>query len=110
MSDVYHDPEDFGLKVVAELHYDDGYDFDIRVVWRHKESGRLYTGRDAGCSCPSPFEDYNKLEDLDELVSMDALREEARSDANRFLEAGEAQTFLDKVARALRYNKEKTNE
>lgn len=103
MSNVYGQPEDFGL--------DDGYGFDYRIVWRHRGSGKLYTARDAGCSCPSPFEDYTKLEDLDELTDMVALREEVRSDdASRFLEAGEAQTFLDKVSRALRYNKEKTNE
>ncbi len=100
MSNVYYNPEDFGLKVVAELDYNEGgYEFDKRVVWRHKETGRLYTARDAGCSCPSPFEDYDKLEDLDELLDMAALREEARSDDARWLGAGEAQAFLDKVAR-----------
>lgn len=107
MSNVYYDPEDFGLKVIGEVDYNEGYEFDKRVVWRHKESGKLYTARDAGCSCASPFEDYDKLEDLDELADMAALREEVR---DSIIPAQEAQTFLDKVARALRYSKEKINE
>jgi len=106
--DVYDKPAAFGLKVIAELDYSNGcYQFDLRVVWRHKESGKLYTQRDAGCSCPSPFEDCGKLEDLDELVDMAALREETRSDDARWLSAGEAQAFLDKVSGALRRSKEK---
>lgn len=63
--DVYYQPEKFGLKPVAEVDYSDGcYQFDIRIVWRH-EDGTLYTMRDSGCSCPSPFEEYTSLESLD---------------------------------------------
>lgn len=67
-ADVYYQPEKFDLVPVAEVDYSDGnYQFDFRAVWKHEPSGRLYTARDSGCSCPSPFEDYTKLEDLDEL-------------------------------------------
>lgn len=65
--DPYFQPEKFDLTPIAEIDYSDGeYRFDIRVVWKHKD-GKLYTARDSGCSCPSPFEDYLKLEDLEEL-------------------------------------------
>jgi hypothetical protein len=63
--DVYYQSEKFGLTPVAEVDYSDGcYQFDIRAIWRH-EDGTLYTMRDGGCSCPSPFEDYTTLESLD---------------------------------------------
>ena len=63
--DPYNQPEAFGLEQLALLDFSDGsYCFDYRVVWRHKESGRFYTARDNGCSCPSPFEDYHSIDDL----------------------------------------------
>lgn len=63
--DVYYQPEKFGLTPVAEIEYSSGmYEFDTRVVWRHS-SGLLFTARDSGCSCPSPFEDFTSLEQVD---------------------------------------------
>jgi hypothetical protein len=56
---VASEPEAFGLEIVAEVEYSDGcYQFDTRIVWRDKETGRLYTAR--GCSCPIPFESYDR--------------------------------------------------
>ena len=64
--DVCYQPEAFDLVPVAEIDYsDECYCFDTRIVWRHTPTGTLYTARDAGCSCPSPFEDYTSLDDLD---------------------------------------------
>ena len=58
MSDVYYSPEKHGLKPVFETDYSsESYEFDLRVIWLHEESGRYYTARDSGCSCPCPFED-----------------------------------------------------
>lgn len=63
--DVYYQPEKFGLEKVAEIDYSDrSYCFDSRTVWRHKKSGKLYTARDSGCSCPGMFENYTTLESL----------------------------------------------
>ncbi len=81
--DPYNQPEAFDLTQVAMIDFSDGnYQFDYRIVWRH-ESGKLYTARDCGCSCPSPFEDYTSLDHLftmsiQELV--DEAREEQKSD------------------------------
>lgn len=70
MSNVYYEPNDFGLELVCELEYSSGhYEFDTRCVWRHTETGRLYTARDSGCSCPSPFEDCRTIDDLQEYGS-----------------------------------------
>lgn len=97
-SSVYNSPEKHGLEVVAEIDYSDGdYCFDMRVIWKHTETKKYYTARDAGCSCPSPFEDFRKLEDLDPL-SPDAIREEANTDDNlRHVGAFERRAFLDKL-------------
>lgn len=76
MDSLYYSPEKWGLRVVAEFEYEeDSYSFDTRVVWKH-ESGKFYTARDSGCSCPAPFEDYRDLTDLDELINLDHIREE----------------------------------
>lgn len=66
--DVYYDPQHFGLVPVYEHNFiEEPYEFDIRMVWRHAETGKLYTARDSGCSCPSPFENYTSLDSLEEI-------------------------------------------
>ena len=32
------------------------YSFDLFFVFRDDASGRIFYGRDSGCSCPAPFE------------------------------------------------------
>lgn len=61
---VYSNPEKFGLTVLIEKE-DPGacYSFDTVIVWEDA-NGRLYWAADAGCSCPSPFEDFTSLENL----------------------------------------------
>jgi hypothetical protein len=84
MPNIYYSPEKFGLKVVAELEYSDmNYVFDTLVVWAD-ENGVLYSARDAGCSCPTPFEDYGSIAELDR-VHYSSLRDEvqaSRGDGN----------------------------
>lgn len=78
MSDVYNYPEDHGLEIVAEIDYSTGsYEYDLRVVWRHRETGKLYTAQDSGCSCPSPFEAYTSVESL-EPFRLSVIEEEVR--------------------------------
>lgn len=76
-SNVYYDPEDFDLKIVATHEFSGGvYEFDTRVIWETKD-GRFLTARSSGCSCPCPFEEYSKVEDLEDF-SESYLIEEAR--------------------------------
>lgn len=65
---VYGSPEKFGLEVVGHVEDPQAcYSFDDLIVWRH-EDGRLFYATDAGCSCPSPFEDYRSIESLTPIV------------------------------------------
>lgn len=71
MSNVYYDPEDFGLKIVASADWSDGcYQFDYFVVWADAENNLFY-GEDSGCSCPSPFENFNGLQSLTAATFID---------------------------------------
>lgn len=77
------------------------YSFDIVAVWRDNETGRLFGAFDSGCSCPSPFEDFSRLEDMTPIRSVaDAARliEENIYDRNVH---GDKQAFLAKVRAAL---------
>jgi hypothetical protein len=61
--DVYNNPEKFKLEIVFDTDHGESYEFDIFAVWRDA-NGDLYYATDAGCSCPSPFENYTSLADL----------------------------------------------
>jgi hypothetical protein len=58
---IYSAPEHFGMEVVGEVA-DEGacYSFNMVVVWREVETGKLFYDTDSGCSCPSPFEDIGR--------------------------------------------------
>jgi hypothetical protein len=77
-SNPYYSPEKFGLEIVGEAELSvPNYDFDMLVVWKDAD-GTLYYAQDSGCSCPSPFEDYNSVDDLHKLTSVDELQEYAK--------------------------------
>ena len=99
MANPYYNPEEMGLEIVAQIDYSDGsYQFDYRIVWRHKETGKLFTARDSGCSCPTPFEDFPTVEDLEEY-SYNAIRSEAM-EKGRYpcgYDGDPIQPFLDKL-------------
>ncbi|MEU9871131.1 hypothetical protein AB0C87_25205 [Actinomadura sp. NPDC048021] len=63
--DIYENPERFGLEIVGDLAFEHGYEYDILVVFREKDTGRIGVARDSGCSCNSPFEYYNNVEDIE---------------------------------------------
>lgn len=58
---------------------DESYQFDERIVAKHKD-GRWFTARDSGCSCPIPFEDFQKLEDLTQIGLRASYREPTEAD------------------------------
>jgi hypothetical protein len=94
---VYYQPEAFGLTIVAELENGGSYEFDTIVVWR-RDSGQLLWATDAGCSCPTPFEDVG-LNDLCEFDA-DAIRREVQERSEYgYATAEERAKFLRKVAR-----------
>lgn len=62
---IYYDPDKFGLKVVAVIELEDEpYSFDTLVVWEEISTGRHWWARDSGCSCPTPFENYHSVLEL----------------------------------------------
>ena len=100
---VYYHPEASGLAVVAEIEYSDrNYVYDTRVVWRH-ESGKLLTARDSGCSCPTPFEEYDvmTLEEADITSLTREVAVELRNDFGHVITKAEGLAFLRKVEAAL---------
>jgi hypothetical protein len=96
--DVYYDPREFGLEQVAQIDYSSGhYEYDYRVVWRHLETGQLYTARDSGCSCPSPFEDYDALDKL-ETFSLSTIEDEVLDERKSdYYEGDDPANFLEKI-------------
>lgn len=74
-NNVSYHPEKWGLTVVAELEFsDECYCFDTRIVWKDV-TGKLFTARDSGCSCPTPFEDFNTMQDIDTFNFQELERE-----------------------------------
>lgn len=60
---IYYAPEEFGLEVVSMIEDPGSYEFNMFVVWKDKK-GNLYYDEDSGCSCPSPFENVQGVEQL----------------------------------------------
>ncbi len=56
MPDVYYSPEKLGLSIVMSNDTAGDFEFDKCTLWKHDASNRLFYGFDAGCSCPSPYE------------------------------------------------------
>jgi hypothetical protein len=64
---AYNSPEKLGLTILGQLYDPNSYyDFHDLIVWAHND-GRIFYATDSGCSCPSPFEDYNTLASLTEV-------------------------------------------
>ena len=62
-NNIYSHPEKHGLKIFETLEENLSYEFNMLVVWKN-EKGEFFWAQDSGCSCPSPFEDYNSVADL----------------------------------------------
>ncbi len=60
MSNIYDNPEHFGLSIFGDVEYSSGcWEFDTLVIWEDEQGG-LWWARDSGCSCPIPFEHENR--------------------------------------------------
>lgn len=61
--DVYYHPENYGLTTVGEVSWsNESYQFDLTGVWT--KDSQLYWASDSGCSCPTPFENFHRMDDL----------------------------------------------
>lgn len=72
----YYNPEATGLVKVAEVELDEPcYSFDTVAVWA--DAHGMYLATDSGCSCPTPFENYNGKQDMTGPLTIDQTLEEA---------------------------------
>jgi len=61
---VWAHPHKFGLEAVGDIEWGEPcYSFDTTIVRRDKD-GQMYYADDSGCSCPSPFEDFDSIASL----------------------------------------------
>lgn len=75
---VYYEPEKHGLILLGSVDLSEpDYSFDMLAVWKDTEG--FYLGTDSGCSCPSPFENYDGKSDLTGPLTADQAVGEARS-------------------------------
>lgn len=96
MSNIYYNPEDHGLEIIAELENSDGcYEFDTHLVFRHTKSGKLYYAHDSGCSCPTPFEDFHSIDDMEEVSDSFSMG------SVKYCTIGEVKDFERKIREAL---------
>ena len=65
---IYSDPEKFGLELVADHDFAGDYEFNQVLLFKDS-SGRFLVAHDAGCSCPTPFENVG-IDDLVEVHSI----------------------------------------
>ena len=80
---VYYYPNTWGLELVGEIEYSSGsYEFDTRIILKDAD-GKFYTASDSGCSCPTPFEDYDSLSDL-ETTTIKMLMDEISKDIDKY--------------------------
>lgn len=74
MTDIYYHPADYGLEILWTAEDDEPYAFDIIAAWGSRLSGAVYLGRDSGCSCPSPFQDFTEPDCVNRLTRVDPER------------------------------------
>lgn len=60
---LYSNPSNYGLELIADVNFSEGWDFDIYALFRN-DDGMYFMAHDSGCSCPSPFEDYHSASDI----------------------------------------------
>jgi len=104
MPDIYSDPESFGLEVFATLYEPNmSYEFNMFAVWIDRENRKLFYGSDSGCSCPSPFEKVQCIQELNELKNLKAFEDDLHSWGDSFLDAQEISSIIDEVRVAIMY-------
>ena len=72
----YYKPEHFGLELTSVDQHNMSYEYNTLCFWATKD-GRVFTAQDSGCSCPTPFENYegktqkDVLQKLEQVGSVD---------------------------------------
>lgn len=65
----YYEPEEMGLEIVSQLDEQNlDYEFNTLCLWKEISTGNLYWAHSSGCSCPTPFEEYDTIASLTPLT------------------------------------------
>ncbi len=60
--------DNFGLENIGEISvFPPDWSFDLLSVWVDPDTGEFYGAVTSGCSCPTPYEEYEKISDLEKL-------------------------------------------
>lgn len=116
MSNIYYDPDKFGLEQLDLLEPSDlSYEFDMLVVWRRLEDGALFWDHDSGCSCPTPFDDtgiadltkIEREEDIDAVASFIKNQWPPEVSYGRHVPLSERTKFIETLRTAFKAYKER---
>lgn len=110
---IQDEPEVCGLLPIDDLHDPNAsYSFDTVMAFRDLESGGIYLAHSSGCSCPHPFEEYQRMADLIHVRTVEEARSKVQSwgdhgydrdDGGRYTwPLRDINAFLEKVGRELR--------
>jgi hypothetical protein len=64
----YYAPEKLGLTMISFDEPGLSWEYNILCFWTIND-GRVFTAQDSGCSCPTPFEDY-EAETQEQCIQM----------------------------------------
>lgn len=71
----YYSPEKCGLKLIAEVEWPNlSYAYCTTVAFLDLETGRVFLAQDSGCSCPTPFDNFEGTGDFIPYESNDQVR------------------------------------
>lgn len=106
MSNIYYEPQDFGLEIFEQIDDDhSSYSFDDFVIWKRLEDGKLFYATDSGCSCPSPFED-TKIADLIPVHTLEGLAQAIEEYRDPYKNVDSQRCTIDRKQEVLRKVKE----
>ena len=74
----YYNPEKFGLEMISFDEDGLSWEFNTLCFWATPD-GKIYSAQDSGCSCPTPFENYDKEELKDVLIGMEKVESKAQA-------------------------------
>lgn len=60
--------------LVCSVNSGGGYEWSTVEVWKRPGDTQMFMYADSGCSCNSPYEHVNRLEDLQPVSSFDQVR------------------------------------
>lgn len=109
---VYYEPESCGLRLVASLEKDLSYEYDTIILVQCAQTGSLWLCHDAGCSCPTPFEEVHSFADMTPLRSerqIDLFIDQHDSDGEYAFRQPDLNEFRRKARAALRKHKKETS-